>query len=98
MGETDKFVLRWNDFEKNIVSAYKDLRTDKDFFDCSLVSSGRTFQAHRVILAACSPVFRDMIRSDPGTQNIWEAPTCVFSLSSLQTLSLYLFMSNLKTS
>ena len=66
MAETDKFVLRWNDFEKNIVSAYKDLRTDKDFFDCSLVSSGRTFQAHRVILSACSPVFRDMIRSEPA--------------------------------
>ena len=72
MGETDKFVLRWNDFEKNIVSAYKDLRTDKDFFDCSLVSSGCTFQAHRVILSACSPVFRDMIRSDPWQQNIRE--------------------------
>ena len=93
MGETDKFVLRWNDFEKNIVSAYKDLRTDKDFFDCSLVSSGRTFQAHRVILSACSPVFRDMIRSDPGTQNIWEA------LVSPNILCLtHVIMSNLKSS
>ena len=62
MGETDKFVLKWNDFEKNIVGAYKDLRTDADFFDCSLVCGGKTYQAHRVILSACSPVFREMIR------------------------------------
>ena len=26
MGESDKFVLRWNDFEKNIVGAHKNLR------------------------------------------------------------------------
>ena len=62
MGETDKFVLKWNDFEKNIVGAYKDLRTDADFFDCSLMCGGKTYQAHRVILSACSPVFREMIR------------------------------------
>ena len=86
MGET--FVLRWNDFEKNIVSAYKDLRTDKDFFDCSLVSSGRTFQAHRVILSACSPVFRDIFRLDPWQQNIREAVEAL--TYSLRTLSLYL--------
>jgi len=60
MGE--KFDLRWNDFEKNIVSAYKGLRSDQDFFDCSLICSGQTFKAHRVIISACSPVFRQMIR------------------------------------
>ena len=62
MGDTDKFVLRWNDFEKNIVGAYKDLRADKNFQDVSLVCRGGTFSAHRVILSACSPVFLEMIR------------------------------------
>ena len=38
MGDTDKFVLRWNDFEKNIVGAYKDLRADKNFLDVSLLT------------------------------------------------------------
>jgi len=62
MGEVDKFCLRWNDFEQNIIGAFKDLRTDRDFFDCTIVCKDDTFQAHRVILAACSPVFREMIR------------------------------------
>lgn len=63
MGEVDKFCLRWNDFEQNIIGAFKDLRTDRDFFDCSIVCKDETFQAHRVILAACSPIFREMIRN-----------------------------------
>lgn len=62
MGEVDKFCLRWNDFEQNIIGAFKDLRTDREFFDCSIVCKDNTFQAHRVILGACSPVFREMIR------------------------------------
>ena len=32
----EKFCLRWNDFEVNISSAFKDLRDDKDFFDVTL--------------------------------------------------------------
>ena len=54
--------MKWNDFQDNIVRAHKDLRNDKDFYDVSLVCGGETFKAHRVILAACSPAFRDMIR------------------------------------
>jgi len=63
MGESDKFVLRWNDFEKNIVGAHKNLRADRDLTDCTLVCAGQTFQTHRVVLAACSPVLREMILS-----------------------------------
>jgi len=62
MGEVDKFCLRWNDFEQNIIGAFRDLRTDRDFFDCTIVCKDDTFKAHRVILAACSPAFREMIR------------------------------------
>ena len=62
MAEEDKFCLKWNDFQDNIVRAHSDLRNDKDFYDVSLVCGGETFKAHRVILAACSPAFRDMIR------------------------------------
>jgi len=30
--DNEKFCLRWNDFERNISSAFKELRNDKDFF------------------------------------------------------------------
>ena len=33
MGSSEKFCLRWNDFESNISGAFRELREDKDFFD-----------------------------------------------------------------
>ena len=36
MGSSEKFCLRWNDFERNISGAFRELREDKDFFDVTL--------------------------------------------------------------
>jgi hypothetical protein len=36
MGSSDKFCLRWNDFESNISSAFSELRDEGDFFDVTL--------------------------------------------------------------
>lgn len=62
MGSTDKFCLRWNDFESNVSGSFKDLRVNKEFFDVSLTVEGdHVVQAHKVILAACSPFFRNIL-------------------------------------
>jgi len=60
--QTDKFCLRWNDFESNISSAFKELREDKDFFDVTLACEDDQLQAHKVILSACSPFFKTVLR------------------------------------
>eukprot|EP00092_Neocalanus_flemingeri_P013041 GFUD01014053.1.p1 GENE.GFUD01014053.1~~GFUD01014053.1.p1 ORF type:complete len:339 (+),score=79.24 GFUD01014053.1:46-1017(+) len=63
---TEKFCLRWNDFESNISSAFRDLRDDKEFFDLTLACDDEEqIQAHKVILAACSPFFRNVLRRNP---------------------------------
>jgi len=59
---SEKFCLRWNDFESNISSAFKELRDDKDFFDVTLACEDEQIQAHKVILSACSPFFRNILR------------------------------------
>jgi len=59
---TEKFCLRWNDFESNISSAFRELRDDKDFFDVTLACEDEQIQAHKVILSACSPFFRNILR------------------------------------
>ena len=59
---SEKFCLKWNDFETNISSAFKDLREDKDFFDVTIACKDDQIQAHKVILSACSPFFRDVLK------------------------------------
>merc|ERR1711892_1379651 len=65
MSEREKFCLRWNDFETNLSSAFRDLRDDKDFFDVTLACDDDQIQAHKVILSACSPFFRNILRRNP---------------------------------
>jgi len=59
---SEKFCLRWNDFERNISSAFKDIREDKEFFDVTIACEDEQLQAHKVILSACSPFFKNVLR------------------------------------
>jgi len=61
----EKFCLRWNDFEQNISSSFRELRDNKDFFDVTLACDNNQLQAHKVILSACSPFFRSILKKNP---------------------------------
>jgi len=63
---SEKFCLRWNDFERNISSAFKDIRDEKEFFDVTIACEDDQLQAHKVILSACSPFFRSVLRRNQG--------------------------------
>jgi len=65
MGSSEKFCLRWNEFESNISGAFRELREEKDFFDVTLACDDSQIQAHKVILSACSPFFRNILRRNP---------------------------------
>lgn len=65
MASSEKFCLRWNDFETNISTAFRELREEKDFFDVTLACDDSQIQAHKVILSACSPFFRNVLRRNP---------------------------------
>jgi len=58
---SEKFCLRWNDFERNISSAFKDIRDEKEFFDITIACEDEQLQAHKVILSACSPFFKKVL-------------------------------------
>jgi len=66
---SEKFCLRWNDFERNISSAFRDIRDEKEFFDVVIACEDEQLQAHKVILSACSPFFRSVLRrNQPANQ------------------------------
>ena len=58
----EKFCLKWNDFEKNISTAFKDIRDENDFLDVTLACEDEQLKAHKVILSACSPFFKEVLR------------------------------------
>ena len=58
---SEKFCLKWNDFETNISKGFQDLRNDKDFFDVTLACEDDQISAHKVILSACSSFFRTIL-------------------------------------
>ena len=65
MALSEKFCLRWNEFETNISEAFRELREEKYFFDVTLACDDNQIQAHKVILSACSPFFRNVLRRNP---------------------------------
>ncbi|QQP37396.1 Broad-complex core protein isoform 6, partial [Caligus rogercresseyi] len=63
MGSMEQLHLRWNDFESNIKLGFSELRQDEDFYDVTLACESKQIKAHKVILSACSPFFRSLIKS-----------------------------------
>ena len=62
---SEKFCLKWNAFQQNIVTAYQDLHKQLDFSDVTLVcEEDYQVEAHRVILTACSPFFKSMLKKN----------------------------------
>ena len=60
---SEKFCLKWNDFQQNILSFYGILRNDSDFSDVTLVCEEDTqVEAHRIILTACSSFFHRVLK------------------------------------
>ena len=59
---SEKLCVQWNNFHDNIRDAFQNLRDDQDFADVTLVSGdGKKLDAHRVILAAASPLFQKIL-------------------------------------
>lgn len=57
-----QFCLRWNNFQANITSQFEALRDDEDFVDVTFACDGRRLQAHKVVLSACSPYFKELFK------------------------------------
>ena len=68
MGATEKFCLRWNDFETNISVAFRELREEKDFFDVTLACDDSQIQAHKV---DCENFLMAILLNLPKHLNFW---------------------------
>ncbi|CAG9858787.1 unnamed protein product [Phyllotreta striolata] len=60
-----QYSLRWNDFHSSILSSFRHLRDEEDFVDVTLACDGCSFTAHKVVLSACSPYFKRLLKANP---------------------------------
>ncbi|XP_049867471.1 uncharacterized protein LOC126367779 isoform X2 [Pectinophora gossypiella] len=65
LGGDQQFCLRWNNFQANITSQFEALRDDEDFVDVTLACEGHRLEAHKVVLSACSPYFKELFKNNP---------------------------------
>ena len=64
---SEKFSLKWNDYQSNWMRSLSEFYTDHDLADVTLISEDKVkFSAHKVILSSCSKMFRFILR---GTNN-----------------------------
>ena len=60
---SEKLCLQWNDYQENVKNAFANLRGVTDFVDVTLAcEDGYHIEAHKVILAASSPVLDVLLR------------------------------------
>ena len=65
MQNVEKLCLQWNDFKENVSSAFGELRGDRELTDVTLASEdGQQMEAHKVILAASSPFFMQLLKKN----------------------------------
>ena len=64
----EKLCLKWNDFQNIVQTSFAELRSDTDFTDVTLACEDQSIKAHKVILSACSPLFKKLLKTYPHPQ------------------------------
>ena len=63
----EKFTLNWHTFSEHLQLMFKELYQEERYADVTLVSDDQTqFKAHKIVLSACSPVFKKIIDNNPS--------------------------------
>ncbi|XP_044749859.1 uncharacterized protein LOC123310453 isoform X2 [Coccinella septempunctata] len=66
MESLQKYCLRWNNYQTNLVSVFDEMLKNENFADVTVVTNGGDrFRCHRMLLAACSKFFQEIFVSVP---------------------------------
>uniref|UniRef100_A0A182J655 Uncharacterized protein n=1 Tax=Anopheles atroparvus TaxID=41427 RepID=A0A182J655_ANOAO len=62
---SQRFCLRWNNHQTNLLSVFDQLLHDETFIDVTLAVEGQHLKAHKMVLSACSPYFQQLFVNHP---------------------------------
>lgn len=60
-----QFCLRWNNYQSNLTNVFDQLLQSESFVDVTLACDGHSIKAHKMVLSACSPYFRQLFFENP---------------------------------
>lgn len=67
---SQRFCLRWNNHQSNLLSVFDQLLHDESFVDVTLAVEGQLLRAHKMVLSACSPYFQALFVNHPDKHPI----------------------------
>ena len=68
---SEKFNLKWNDFQPHIVASFSTLKTEQKFADVTLMSDDyQQVKAHKIVLATCSDYFTKVLEQNQHSHPI----------------------------
>ena len=60
--ENSLFSLKWNEFDKQLALGFSNLYQTQELADVTICCDGKSAQAHKIVLAMCSPYFRQIFK------------------------------------
>ena len=68
---SERFCLKWNDFQTNVARTFSVLRDEQEFFDVTLVSDDQEqVQAHKLVLSSCSSYFKRILTANKHSNHL----------------------------
>ena len=74
-----KYNLNWQTFTDHLLLMFKDLYEEEKYSDVTLVCDDQTqFKAHKIVLSACSPVFKILNPHHTGHEQSSFSISCIY--------------------
>ena len=71
MKMSEKFCLKWNDFDSNVSKSFGKLRNEEYLHDVTLVGDDHTkISAHKLVLSACSEYFKEVFKRNKHSNTL----------------------------
>ena len=77
----NQVCLRWNNFQSSLATTLEILWDEESFCDVTLFCGGQEIRAHKVVLSACSMMFKSLLKN-----NICQHPIIILHDVSLRIL------------
>ena len=79
---SEKFCLKWNDFQSNVSQTFASSRNEEHLQDVTLVGDDNLqMKAHKLVLSASSHYFREIFRNNPS-------PNLVLCMEGIDSMEL----------